>query len=656
MLGLILTLLLNPISGKTNFSSSHSYPKSGGLSGSGHSSSGLSGAGSASSNSHGYPSSRPTNSGHSYPSTGNSHSYPTPGRSPTYPKSVGSSMSGGNQGYPSSAGIQKSQSIPSSHSYPAAVGSHNKLSGGSSSYPKAGSSAVYPKPADNHQYPKTASTQASSSFGTVHSYPPSGGHTYPSSAGSLNSSIVKHSYPPSQVSNSPSTGPYPSPGGSWNTSRNTPPLIGVNQGMPSSGSHSYPSSTVSPGYPTNNVHSYPSPVGKLNSTSGKHSYPTSGAIQNTLSGTNQGLPSTGKHSYPSSTSSHSYPAYGSNMNHSSGKHTYPNSGSSNTHLPSSGGSHSHPSSTNTHTYPNSGRGLSGGGHGHSSKQSHHSTYVYNNYRYKPPTKIVYIPHHGNPPINYPVYHGPPPNYVYQYKDSGSKYSTLLAGLALMNLGALGAAGYAVHQANHKNEIHNYKPHPNELCKFGMRKENGDYEEIKIDCQIISSFILQEKQRNLVNSPTFTYINSNGTQGQGVASPVNSAYTMLPNGTLVDVINVNAYSDPSMTAPQTPHVSQYDILPNGTLVPKGIISGSFGGIINAAQLKSASDLKGVPVKVTSKTECFVMSHSPTWNIKTPIPCRLLQTYADSSLHTNSGVRNIPPIFTVVVAILVYGIVY
>ncbi|CAB3255329.1 unnamed protein product [Arctia plantaginis] len=436
---------------------------------------------------------------------------------------------------------------------------------------------------------------------------------------------------------------YPKSGGlSGGGHHRTGGLSGGGHGYPSSshsgglsgGGHGYPSSGGSHSYPSSGgSHSYPS-------SGGSHSYPSSGGV----------------HTHPSSGGSHTYPSSG-------GSHTYPSSGGSKSY-PNSGGAHTYPTSGKTHGYPTSGGGLSGGGHP-SNNPVRHTTTV-NHYHYSPPAQITYIPR-GGAPMNYPVYRGTPPTYVYQYKDSGSKYGTLLAGLALMNLGTLGVAGYAAHQAHQANHGSNtYKPQPGEICKFAIKKENGDYEETKIDCQIISSFILQDMAaqpagNNLNNSTitttttvtNVTIVNSTNA-GQLlttqppvplIPAPGGIMYNMLPNGTLVPVVNnpgvpgfVNVTQNQS--APLNPGSSSVVVTTTTT---------------NTTQLVSALDVKGKPVVVTPGMQCFVIRLSPMGNMRKTVPCGVLQTYADKSLKPNAATKHVP-MFTVVAAILAYCIAY
>lgn len=393
----------------------------------------------------------------------------------------------------------------------------------------------------------------------------------------------------------------------------------------------------------------------------RHSYPRSGGLSGGGGGHRTGGLSGGGHGYPSSGGmsggSHGYPSGGGL---SGGNHGYPSSGGSHgypsANKPAGSG---YPSSGNNHGYP-SGGGLSGnsqGGRPGSPSVVHHTTHVHNNYHYTPPAQISYASPRGGPPVSYPVYHGTPPNYVYQYKDSGSKYGTLLAGLALMNLGTLGVAAYAVHQANSNHgsgsaSSGSYTPQRGEICKFAVKKENGDYEETRIDCQIISSFILQDMQtqNSAHNSSVTTTVTNvttivnttnveNGQTTTTTLAPPNVLYAMLPNGTLVPVnvtLPIMPQNDTAATQNNTANTGSSVVVTTTT---------------TNTTVVNALDVKGKPVDVTPGMQCFVIRNSPISNMRKAVPCGVLQMYADKSLQRNSAARHVP-MFTIVAAVLAY----
>lgn len=368
-------------------------------------------------------------------------------------------------------------------------------------------------------------------------------------------------------------------------------------------------------------HSYPKSGGL---SGGSHHYPSSGG----LSGGGHGYPSSGSsHGYPSSGGlsggGRGYPSSGTNT----GSHGYPASGG----LSGSGSSNTH--HTSSHGYP-AGKAVSG--------NTGHTTNIHNHYHYSPPQQISYAPHHGAAPVSYPVYRGSPPTYVYQYKDSGSKYGTLLAGLALLNLGTLAAGtAYAVsHSHSSGGSGQSYKAQPGEICKFGLKKDNGDYEETRIDCQLISSFILQEQAKtehaatNTTVVTTVTNVTTITNGGSEATAPVNQTttvvnpiYEMLPNGTLVPVNATSTETNATNVTTEAP-------------APGNNVTSSVVVTTNTTTVTNALDVKGKPVDVTPGMKCYVIRNSPSSNMRKSVPCGLLQTYADKSLAKNSATYNAP----------------
>lgn len=381
----------------------------------------------------------------------------------------------------------------------------------------------------------------------------------------------------------------------------------------SSSRHSYPPSRggLSGGHSS---HISPSHVSQSHSS---HGYPPSGG----LSGSNHGYPSSGG----LSGNSHGYPSSGGGL--SGNNHGYPNSGGlsgSGNKYPSSG--HSYPSSG--HSYPSSNQGSHGypASHGLSGNSgSKVTTNVHHHYHYNPPQQIRYTAP-GGATHNYPVYHGTPPTYVYQYKDSGSKYGTLLAGLALLNLGTLGGALYASHHSSGSSSSSNYTPKPGEICKFGVRKDNGDYEETKIKCDMITSFIWAEEAKANASNTNQTVVT-----------------TTVTNTTVVNTTD-------AMPMPQ----NDFEMLPNGTIVPKNTtefnstlpINGTSTSsvvtttVTNTTHVVDALDdkLKGPPVAVTPGMQCYVIRTTPSSTLKKTVSCGLLQSYAQQSLQQQQKPRN------------------
>lgn len=417
----------------------------------------------------------------------------------------------------------------------------------------------------------------------------------------------------------------------------------------------------------------------LGRRSGGHSYPKSGGLSGGghrsggLSGGGHGYPSSGgaraggSHGYPSGgglsgggSGSHGYPPSGGLSGGGSGSHGYPPSGGLSGG--GSGGSHKYPSPGVKPGYPSSGGGLSGNSHGYPQNKPavHHTTNNYH-YHYSPPQQIAYSPYRGAAPVSYPVYRGTPPNYVYQYKDSGSKYGTLLAGLALLNLGTLGVAAYAASGSHGGGGSRSqYTPQPGEVCKFEVRRANGDYEQTKIECNIISSFIIQDQAQSHASGTntttsvvTVTNTTVMNTTNMMPSSPLTPGpvvggvqFNMLPNGTLVPV---------NMTVPGSP-VNVTQNVP-GAVPQNGVVTSSVVTTTTTnTTLVNALDVKGKPVEVTQGMECFVIRNSPTHNMRKHVPCGLLQTYADKSIQRKNSAARSAPMFTVVAAILAFCVAY
>ncbi|XP_063822283.1 uncharacterized protein LOC135072275 isoform X1 [Ostrinia nubilalis] len=270
------------------------------------------------------------------------------------------------------------------------------------------------------------------------------------------------------------------------------------------------------------------------------------------------------------------------------------------------------------------------------------------YNYAPPKEISYAERPGQRPVSYPVYHETPPTYVYQYKESGSKYGTLLAGLALLNLGAQAAAATRTISAasqkpakDSRDSIErassNYKPQAGEYCKFGVRKDNGDYDETKIDCLLITSFILESQKPTapaggtnttvVTISTNVTVVNiTNGVVEKTTTPEPLVLYQMLANGTLVPV-NVTLPEAENTTAVNTTDAS------NGSVASSVIVTTT----TTNTTVTNAVDVKEKEIQVTPGMKCFVMRHTPTSYMKKPVPCDLLQSYADQSLKKNSAAK-------------------
>ncbi|XP_050347986.1 uncharacterized protein LOC126771867 [Nymphalis io] len=242
-------------------------------------------------------------------------------------------------------------------------------------------------------------------------------------------------------------------------------------------------------------------------------------------------------------------------------HTYP-------HAPQS-----YPGGTHTHSYPHT-PGLSG--NNRATHGTRHTAQV-NHYHYYPPQQISY----GS--AQHPVFHGQPPVYVYEYRNSGSRFDNLLTGLALYNLGRM--------SSNQHDHYHNreYTSNPGEICKLSIHKTNGEYEETRIDCKLISSFIwdAEREQKTITNVTKTISVIQNVTNGNSTVS--------IQNTTVVDALQV----------------------------------------------------KGPSISVTPGMSCFMIRISrDTSKLKRKVECGLLQEYATKSLRYNSG-SGISPMILVLI---------
>ncbi|CAH0400808.1 unnamed protein product [Chilo suppressalis] len=299
--------------------------------------------------------------------------------------------------------------------------------------------------------------------------------------------------------------------------------------------------------------------------------------------------------YGRSHSSHG--RYSHSSHGSGGAHSYPAStgysgtGSGNLHSNHASGT----GSGNAYSYPAS-TGLSGNNYNsHITKQStthqqhnnpNHGTktevhhHYHQNYHYSPPQQVSY----GS--VSYPVYHAQPPVYVYQYRDSGSRFDNLLTGLALYNLGRM--------SANHDHHHHydadrRYVSAPGEVCKLGIKKKNGDYEETRVDCELMSSFIWEsDKQTSLHATP----------------KTLNTVSTSVVNVTQVQTGEA-----------KTNHSVTTITVTNTTVV-------------------DALQAKGQSIEVTPEMVCYMIRTSRSSNImRKEIKCGILQAYAQSSWRHN-----------------------
>lgn len=255
-----------------------------------------------------------------------------------------------------------------------------------------------------------------------------------------------------------------------------------------------------------------------------------------------------------------------------------------------GGGHGYPHSTGysgtgtggSHQYPHS-TGISGNNNIPKHTATQHNTYnthktEIHHHHYSPPQQIGY----GS--ATYPVYHAPPPVYVYEYRNSGSRFDTLLTGLALYNLGRMSSHNH------HYDANREYVGSHGEICKLGIRKKNGDYEETRIDCKLITSFIWE------TGSGSNHVTDQSGQKSTVVSSEVKVSQTTTNTG------------NNSVTTVTTT---------NTTLV-------------------DAREVKGKSIEVTRDMTCYLIRISrDTSMMKKEVECALLQTYAQTSWRNSVG---------------------
>lgn len=282
---------------------------------------------------------------------------------------------------------------------------------------------------------------------------------------------------------------------------------------------------------------------------------------------------------------------------SGGTHSYPSSrgysgtGHSNTGYSGSGYSGtSYSGSKHSHTYPSS-TGHSGNNVAHTQvhnthqQTTYHKTEVHHHYHYNPPQQITYGSQH------FPVYHSPPPVYVYEYRNSGSRFDTLLAGLALYNLGRMS-------NSHHYNPNREYQSNPNEKCFLGIKKQI-DYEETRIDCKLMSSFIWEAQSQ------------PNQQQQQQVV-----------HNTVTTVVN-----DGNKTISTT---------------------------VQNTQVLDALQVKGPSIRVTPGMYCFMKRIYYGSVLQKEVDCGVLQAYAQNSMHYNTAEYNYPSLYLFLFLALYYVI--
>lgn len=117
------------------------------------------------------------------------------------------------------------------------------------------------------------------------------------------------------------------------------------------------------------------------------------------------------------------------------------------------------------------------------KATHHITARHAHFSYHPPIYIHYMCRYCKAPRTYPVYHSLLPAYVYKYRESGSRFSDLLTGLALYNLGRAAS--------EHDHVYH--KRSSQEQCSLHV-VGHEIFDETLIPCFMLSTFMETTSQQ------------------------------------------------------------------------------------------------------------------------------------------------------------------
>ncbi|KAJ8714951.1 hypothetical protein PYW08_004932 [Mythimna loreyi] len=220
---------------------------------------------------------------------------------------------------------------------------------------------------------------------------------------------------------------------------------------------------------------------------------------------------------------------------------------------------------------------------------HSRTGFYHNYDYRPPQQINY----GSG--FHPVYLRHPPVYVYEYRDSGSRFDNLLTGLALYNLGRNS-------QLHHYDSDRHYSSASGEICKLGISKRTGEYEETRIDCNLMSSFIWED-----------------------TTSAARNEQRVVKNSTEVTVTRVNGTGNSAVTTVT----------------------------VTSNTVEDALKVKGPSIAVTPGMTCYMIrTFRNTTALRKPVDCDLLQDYARSSLFPSNAQRLLPFVSTAFNCLIIF----
>ncbi|XP_052757565.1 corneodesmosin-like [Galleria mellonella] len=297
-------------------------------------------------------------------------------------------------------------------------------------------------------------------------------------------------------------------------------------------------------------------------------------------------------------SSHVY----STSSSSGSGHSYPQSP---TRLSGAG----HPQYTSTpgfgHGYPSAATGLSGSGNNLS--PGVHSSRSHNWYNTNTGNLNGHIHTNGNthygktyniPHYSVPSYYSSP-QYVYinEYRNSGSRYSDLLIGLAIYNIGR-SHSHYHDHyyyddyyrrryeSLNSYTSLTNTRPKDSAICTLKVKEDNNIVKILRIPCEIVS---------------TFTKDAVNETKSQSYMNQT----VCVTNVTTVNSTNEN------MT------------LANSTLFNVTVVNGTV--CTSTVNTTDPLSIKGPPVSST-KMECVVEIQTKDRYLQNNVDCNVLLEYA------------------------------